>query len=77
MPHDNKAGVKFATDEQFDQVYGKTPNQLRALGIEVPKEASKNDQEEKKEGEGDQIMETQNIDDILDAAMQERVYKMK
>jgi len=58
-------------------VFDKSLNQLRALGIEVPKA---NDQpkasEEAKKEEGEQITETQNEEEKLDDATQKRIYKM-
>ena len=59
-------------------MFDKSLNQLRALGIEVPKA---NDQpkasEEAKKEEGEQITETQNEEEKLDDATQKRIYKMQ
>jgi hypothetical protein len=76
-----KGGVEFATDDEYNNVYDKTPNQLRALGIEVPKEEKKQDEEEKKEEddeEGEQIGETQGEEETKEEmAAKEKIYKMK
>jgi hypothetical protein len=54
VPYDNKAGVKFASDDEYNQVFDKSLNQLRALGITVPKEEKQDDLvEENKDGEGE------------------------
>ena len=75
-----KGGVEFATDEQYDNVYDKTPNQLRALGIEVPKDEKRQDEEKKEEDdeEGEQIGETQGEEETKEEmAAKEKIYKMK
>lgn len=53
VPHNNKTGVKFASDDEYDQIYDKTPNQLRALGIELPKDEKYNEDKEEIKADSD------------------------
>jgi hypothetical protein len=35
VPHTNKAGITFASDEEFNKIHKKTNNQLLAMGYKV------------------------------------------
>lgn len=59
VPHDNNLGIKFASDDEYNKIWDKTPNQLRALGIEMKTQKS---QEEDKT-EQDQIDSSANPED--------------
>ena len=71
VPHINNLDIKFAEDEDFNKIWDKTPNQLRAMGIETKstKNQSKDDKAEKTVNkEEDKIQEHQDEDQIDSSA---------
>lgn len=55
VPHENELGVAFAEDNQeYNEIYQKTNNQLRALGYKIPtKQGQEKLEEEAKLGEAE------------------------
>lgn len=43
IPHDNKF-IKFASEEEYDKIWGKTDNQLISMGYKINKKGDQVDQ---------------------------------
>ena len=66
VPHDNDLNMKFATDEEYNKIWDKTPNQLRAMGIETKTTADAEEEKQAEDAQGDQIDSSANPEEDED-----------